>query len=77
MNIYVRLTDEELQETGFSDDELEVDIIERLESASPELPGYNISDGNPRHLRTLQEGSGDLSPNGHSALGREGRAASV
>lgn len=42
MNIYVRLTSDELKETGFSDDELEVEIIERLDSANPDLPGYNV-----------------------------------
>lgn len=42
MNIYVRLSDEELKETGFSVDELEVEVIERLDSANPDLPGYNV-----------------------------------
>ena len=42
MNIYVNLTSDELKETGFSGDELEVEIIERLDSANPDLPGYNV-----------------------------------
>tara|TARA_R110000787_G_scaffold236858_2_gene343370 strand:+ start:194 stop:349 length:156 start_codon:yes stop_codon:yes gene_type:complete len=42
MNIKIEMTREELEETGFSEDELEVEIIERLDSANPDLPGYNV-----------------------------------
>ena len=42
MNITIALTKEELDEIGMTYDELEVDIIERLDSASPDLPSYNV-----------------------------------
>ncbi len=42
MNIKIELSKDELEEIGMSEDELEVDIIERLDSASPDLPGYNV-----------------------------------
>jgi len=42
MNIYIRINTEELKELNMTDDELEVDIIERLDSSFPDLPGYNV-----------------------------------
>ena len=42
MNITIALSKEELEETGFSEDELECEVIERLDSANPDLPGYNV-----------------------------------
>jgi hypothetical protein len=42
MNITIALSKEELEEIGMTEGELEVDIIERLDSASPDLPGYNV-----------------------------------
>ncbi|NRA76731.1 MAG: hypothetical protein HRU18_00865 [Pseudoalteromonas sp.] len=42
MDITIALSKDELEETGMTEDELEVDIIERLDSASPDLPGYNV-----------------------------------
>ena len=42
MNIKIELSADELEEIGMTADELEVDIIERLDSANPELPGYNV-----------------------------------
>ena len=42
MNIKIELSKEELEETGLTEDELEIEIIERLDSANPDLPGYNV-----------------------------------
>lgn len=42
MNITISLTKDEFDEIGMAEDELEVDIIERLDSASPDLPGYSV-----------------------------------
>jgi len=42
MNITIALSKAELEETGMTEDELEVDIIERLDSANPDLPGYTV-----------------------------------
>ena len=42
MNIKIMLSKDELEEIGMTEDELEVEIIERLDSANPDLPGYNV-----------------------------------
>jgi len=42
MNIVIRLSKEELEETGMTEDEMEVDIIMRLDDVNDDLPGYNV-----------------------------------
>ena len=42
MNVTIALSKEELEEIGMDEGELEVEIIERLDSANPDLPGYNV-----------------------------------
>lgn len=42
MRIYIKVSSEELTELDMTEDELEVDIIERLDSSFPDLPGYNV-----------------------------------
>ena len=42
MNITISLSEEEFKELDMSQDELESDIIERLDSASPDLPSYTV-----------------------------------
>ena len=42
MNIVIKLSKEEFEEINMTEDELQSDIIERIDSASPDLPGYNV-----------------------------------
>ena len=42
MIIKVDISKEELTELNMTESELEVDIIERLDSSFPDLPGYNV-----------------------------------
>jgi hypothetical protein len=42
MNITIVLNKDEFDEIGMTKDELESDIIERLDSSNPDLPGYNV-----------------------------------
>jgi len=42
MVIKIEISKEELKDLNMSSDELEVNIIERLDSELPDLPGYNV-----------------------------------
>ncbi len=42
MNIYARVSNQELNDLNMTDDELQADLTERLDGPLPELPGYNV-----------------------------------
>ena len=42
MVIKITVSKEELDELNMNTDELEIDIIERLDSSCPDLPDYNV-----------------------------------
>jgi len=42
MKITIKLTKEELEQTSMTEGELAVDVIDRIESFKPELPGYDV-----------------------------------
>ncbi|MHC5194820.1 hypothetical protein ACYSUW_13795 [Pseudomonas frederiksbergensis] len=56
MKIYVTLTAAELAESGLSSDQLHALIVERLDTGTPSLPGFNVTIETPRHALTLPQG---------------------